>query len=220
MSTPAAAARRSPRVPVPWLQPGIVIGGLVPLAALIMAALQGTLGANPIAEIENGTGLTALVLLIASLACSPLRRLTGWTWPMRIRRALGLLAFGYALLHFLVYAVLDQGVDLGAILQDIAERPFITVGFAALVLLTPLALTSTTRSIRRLGYRRWIRLHQLVYLAAALAVIHFVWRVKIDVSQPLLYAALFGGLILVRLLFWLRQRSPQTPPTTRPERLR
>jgi sulfoxide reductase heme-binding subunit YedZ len=209
MAAPAVAVRRpARRPPTPWLQPGIVLGGLMPLAALILGALQGSLGANPIAEVENLTGLTALVLLLASLACSPLRRLRGWTWPMRIRRALGLLAFFYAALHFLVYAVLDQGVDLDAIGHDIAERPFITVGVIALVLLTPLALTSTTRAIRRLGYHRWLRLHQLVYVAAALAIIHFVWRVKIDIAQPLLYALIFGALILVRVLYWLRQRTP------------
>jgi sulfoxide reductase heme-binding subunit YedZ len=117
---------------------------------------------------------------------------------------LGLFAFFYAALHFLTYLFVDQALDAGRILEDIAKRPFITVGFAALVLLTPLALTSTTASIRRLGYRRWQLVHQLVYVAGVLAVIHFFWRVKLDVSQPLVYAAILATLLVVRVVFWLR----------------
>src|SRR5262249_22567041 len=161
-------------------------------ASLAVRGSQGTLSANPIAEIENQLGLSALIFLVASLACTPARRLLGWSWPSRIRRQLGLFAFFYAGLHFLVYLGPDQGVDWRAIVEDIVKRPFITVGFLALVLLTPLALTSTSGAIRRLGYRRWQRLHQLVYLAGVLAVVHFIWRVKIDVSQPLMYATVLG----------------------------
>ena len=207
---PRAPARRPPArrgAPLPWLKPGIFVGALAPLASIALRASQGALGANPIAEVENELGLTALIFLVASLACTPARRLLGWTWPTRVRRELGLFAFFYAALHFLTYLVLDQGFDWGAIVEDVARRPFITVGFAALVLLVPLALTSTTGSIRRLGYRRWQRLHQLAYLAAVLAVVHFIWRVKIDVSQPLLYAAVLGALLMVRVAVWLRQRS-------------
>jgi sulfoxide reductase heme-binding subunit YedZ len=172
---------------------------------MVVEAIQGRLGANPIAEVENVLGLAALVLLVASLACTPARRLFGWTWPARVRRQLGLFAFFYVALHFLTYVLLDQGLDAGRIVEDIAKRPFITVGFAALVLLTPLALTSTTGSIRRLGYRRWQLLHQLAYVAGVLAVIHFFWRVKIDVSQPLVYAGILAALLLVRVVFWLRR---------------
>ena len=207
---PLAAARRPARrrgTPLPWLQPGIFIGALAPLASLALRASQGALGANPIAEVENELGLTALILLVASLACTPARRLLGWTWPTRIRRELGLFAFFYASLHVLTYLVPDQGLDWGAIVEDIARRPFITVGFLAFVLLVPLAFTSTTASIRRLGYRRWQRLHQLAYLAAVLAIVHFIWRVKIDVSQPFIYASVLGALLLVRVAVWLRQRS-------------
>src|SRR5207248_4642965 len=143
-------------------------------------AIQGTLNADPIAQIENELGLTALILLVASLACTPARQLFGWTWPRRIRRELGLFAFFYAALHFLVYLTLDQAFDWLAIWSDVAERPFITVGFLALVLMAPLALTSTSASVRRLGFRRWTRLHQLAYVAGVLAVVHFIWRVKID----------------------------------------
>jgi methionine sulfoxide reductase heme-binding subunit len=208
---PLAPGRRSPPIPrrgapQPWLKPGIFIGALAPLASIALRASQGALNADPIAQVENELGLTALIFLVASLACTPARRLLGWTWPTRIRRELGLFAFFYAALHFLTYLVLDQGVDWEAIVEDIAKRPFITVGFAALVLLVPLALTSTTASIRRLGYRRWQRLHQLAYVAGVLAVVHFIWRVKIDVSQPLIYASVLGALLMVRVAVWLRQR--------------
>jgi methionine sulfoxide reductase heme-binding subunit len=194
------------REPFAWLKPGIFLGGLMPLAAILVRASQGELSANPIAQVENELGLTALVFLVASLACTPARRLFGWTWPPRIRRELGLFGFFYASLHFLTYLLLDQFLDWQAVLLDIVDRPFITVGFAALVLMVPLALTSTTDSIRRLGYQRWVRLHQLVYVAGALAVLHFIWRVKIDVNQPLTYAAILGALLLIRAAFWLRKR--------------
>jgi sulfoxide reductase heme-binding subunit YedZ len=189
--------------PLPWLKPGLFVGALAPLIVMVVEAVQGTLGANPIAEVENVLGLAALVLLVASLACTPARRVFGWTWPARIRRMLGLFAFFYVSLHFLAYVLVDQSLDGGRIIEDIVKRPFITVGFAALVLLIPLALTSTTASIRRLGFRRWTLLHQLAYVAGVLAVIHFFWRVKIDVSQPLVYAGVLTALLLVRLAFWL-----------------
>lgn len=194
------------REPMPWLKPGVFLGGLVPLAYILLQAGQGAL-TDPIAQIMNELGLTALIFLVASLACTPAHWLLGWTWQMRIRREIGLFAFFYACLHFLCYSVLDQGLDWGAILADIAERPFITVGFAAFVLLVPIAVTSTNGWVRRLGYRRWLRVHQLVYFAGALAVVHFIWRVKIDVSQPLTYALILGALLGIRLLFWLRKRS-------------
>jgi sulfoxide reductase heme-binding subunit YedZ len=189
--------------PLPWLKPGLFVGALAPLLVMVVEAAQGTLGANPIAEVENVLGLAALVLLLASLACTPARRVFGWSWPARIRRMLGLFAFFYVSLHFLAYLLVDQSLDGGRIIEDIVKRPFITVGFAALVLLLPLALTSTTASIRRLGFRRWTLLHQLAYVAGVLAVIHFFWRVKIDVSQPLVYAGVLTLLLLIRLVFWL-----------------
>src|SRR5687768_17234717 len=146
--TTALAERRRPR---PWRTPGIWIGAMFPLASILLRAASGRLSANPIAEVMNELGLSALVLLVACLACTPARHLLGWTWPVRIRRDLGLLAFFYATLHFLTYLVLDQVVDFAAIWEDIAERPFITVGFLALVALVPLAVTSTKASVRRLG---------------------------------------------------------------------
>jgi len=183
-----------------------LLGGLAPLAYLILRASQGELGANPIAQMENELGLTALIFLVAALACTPARRLLKWTWQMRVRRGLGLFAFFYATLHFLTYLALDQFFDWSAIVADIAERPFITVGFAALVLMVPLAITSTNDWVRRLGYLRWLRLHQVVYLAGALAILHFIWRVKIDLTQPLTYAAIVAVLLGVRAVFWLRSR--------------
>jgi sulfoxide reductase heme-binding subunit YedZ len=179
----------------------------VPLAWLIVRARLGVLSANPIAQIENELGMTALVFLWAALACTPANRLLGWTWPPRIRRELGLFAFFYASLHFLTYLLLDQFFDWNAIVEDIAKRPFITVGFLALVLMIPIALTSTDAWVRLLGYRRWQRIHQLVYVAGALAAVHFIWRVKLDVSQPLIYAAIFATLIALRLAWWLRKRN-------------
>lgn len=197
--------RRPARSATPdgWLKPGVLLGAVVPLASIALRALTGSLSANPIAEVENELGLAALIFLIASLACTPARRVFGWTWPARIRRDFGLLAFAYALLHVSMYVFVDQVLDLQAIYDDVVKRPFITVGVGALVLLVPLAVTSTKSSIRRLGFARWQRLHQLAYAAGVLAAIHFIWRVKIDVSQPLTYAAALGLLLLIRVVFWI-----------------
>jgi methionine sulfoxide reductase heme-binding subunit len=202
-AAPRPARRRAP--PTPWLQPGIFIGALVPIASIAWRAVQGTLDANPIVQVINELGLAAIIFLVASLACTPLRWVFGWGWPVRVRRELGLFAFFYAVLHFLTY-LLDQSADLRIILEDIALRPFITVGFLALVLLVPLAVTSTSGWVRRLGFRRWQKLHFLAYVAGILAVVHFIWRVKIDVTQPLVYGSVLGSLLLVRVAFWLRGR--------------
>lgn len=202
----APSTQRHRGIPDPWIKPGILIGSLAPLAWMILRVLTHELGANPIQEVENELGLSALILLIATIACTPARRLLGWTWPMRVRRELGLLAFLYAVLHFLTYLVLDQFFDWGVIAGDIVQRPFITVGFTTLVLLAPVAWTSTNASIKKLGYARWQRIHWLVYPAGVLAAVHFVWRVKRDVSQPLTYALIIGVLLAFRVVFWLRKR--------------
>ena len=199
--------RPSGRAPFPWLKPGVLLGALAPLVSILVRAGQGALGADPIATALNELGLSALILLIASLACTPARRIFGWTWPIRIRRELGLAAVAYASLHVLTYVVLDQGLNVRAILEDIVKRPFITVGFAAWVLLLPLTVTSTKASVQRLGFRRWQRIHQLAYAAGALAVLHFVWRVKLDVTQPLIYAGVLAALLAVRVVFWRRARA-------------
>jgi methionine sulfoxide reductase heme-binding subunit len=184
--------------PHPFLKPAVFTGALVPLVALAYRMLTRGLGANPIAELLNRLGLLTLVFLVLTLACTPLKTLFGLTWPARIRRMLGLFAFFYGTLHVLVYAAVDQLLALGAILSDIAERPFILVGFLAWLLLVPLAVTSTKRMLQRLGFARWKALHRLVYVVAGLALVHFYWRVKKDATEPLLYAAVVGALLLVR----------------------
>jgi sulfoxide reductase heme-binding subunit YedZ len=189
-----------------WLEQGVLIGALVPLGVIAQAVVRGTLGADPVAIVLNKLGLLALILLFGSLAATPLKIVFGVTWPIRIRRLLGLLAFFYASLHFLTYLGVDQGFALGAIARDVLQRRFITVGFAALCLLVPLAITSTSGMLKRLGARRWKRLHRIVYLAAGLAAVHFVWRVKRDLSEPLVYAALLALLLCVRI-FERRRRS-------------
>ncbi len=190
-----------------WLQPAILTGSLVPFAVLAVRALGHGLGANPVTTALNRLGLLALIFLIASLACTPLKLLFRWTWPMRIRKTLGLVGFFTALAHFVVYFVIDHGVQLGAVIADVAKRPFIAVGFAALVLLVPVAVTSTKRSPARLGFARWKRVHQLVYVVGVLGVVHFYMRVKADTREPLVYAALLAGLFVVRLVDASRRRA-------------
>jgi len=194
--------------PLPWLKPGVFVGSLVPLAAITLRAARGELGANPVAEALNQLGLVALVFVVAALLCTPLKTMFGWTWPMRLRRMLGLFGFFYALLHVATYTGLDQGFDWRAIWADVTKRKFIFVGFAAFVLLIPLAITSTNGSVKRLGYARWKRLHRLAYVAPILAVVHFVWRVKRDVSEPAVYAVVLAALIGVRIAVWARAQRP------------
>jgi methionine sulfoxide reductase heme-binding subunit len=174
---------------------------LLPAADLAWRAAGGRLTANPIEFITLRTGYWALVLLLATLAVTPLRRLTGFNRLARFRRLLGLFAFFYATLHFLTYISLDRFFDFRDIGDDILKRPYITVGFAAFLSLVPLAVTSTQGWIRRLG-RNWARTHRLVYAAAALAVLHFYWKksAKADVSEPIIFALILAGLLLVRLL--------------------
>jgi sulfoxide reductase heme-binding subunit YedZ len=204
--------QRKRAVPLPWLKPAVLTGSLVPLAALVLRAALDELGSNPISEALNALGLLALIFLVASLACTPAKVLFGWTWPIRIRRMLGVLAFVYALLHFLTYAVLDQGLDLATLWEDVTKRRFIFVGFAALLLLIPLTFTSTDASVKRLGYVRWKRLHRLAYLAGGLGVIHYWWRVKADLSEPLVYGLILGGLLLVRVIEVLRSGRGKPKP--------
>jgi sulfoxide reductase heme-binding subunit YedZ len=206
--------QRTRAVPLPWLKPAVLTGSLVPLVAIVARGATGTLGPNPIAEALNELGLLALIFLVASLACTPAKALLGWTWPVRLRRMLGLFAFAYALLHFLTYAALDQTFNLAAIWGDVSKRPFIFVGFLALLLLLPLAVTSTDESVKRLGFVRWKRLHRLAYVAGALGVIHFVWRVKADFTEPAVYGVILGLLLLVRLADFIRT-GPRGKPKPR-----
>lgn len=201
--------------PLPWLNPAVLAGGLAPLAIMALQGAQGTLGPDVIEAVLNQTGLLALVFLVGSLACTPLKVLFGWTWPIRIRKLVGLMAFAYASVHFLTYTVADQGLALRPILEDITKRKFIAVGFLALVLLVPLAVTSTNASVRRMGFPAWKRLHRLAYVAAALGVIHFVWRVKKDHTEPFIYGAVLALLLGIRAVEALRKRR-RSPPAPRP----
>jgi len=179
---------------------------LVPAARLAWLGWRGELGANPIEAVTRSTGWWTLALLAATLTVTPLRRLLGAPWLLRLRRMLGLFAFGYASLHFTTYLWLDQFFDLAEIARDVVKRPFITVGFAAFVLLLPLAATSTNAMVRRLGARRWQRLHRAVYLISVLGVLHFWWLVKKDVTEPRLFALVMGALLAARL--WWHWRVP------------
>jgi methionine sulfoxide reductase heme-binding subunit len=196
-----------------WLKPAVFAGAFAPLAAILWNASHGRLGANPIAEALNELGMTALVFLVASLACTPLREIFDWPWAVGLRRMLGLFAFFYALLHFATYALVDQRLNLPAILADVTKRPFILVGFTAFVLLIPLAATSTAGAVRRLGFVRWKRLHRLAYVAGGLAVIHFVLRVKADVREPVVYGVVLGLLLAARVVLFLRQRAARARTT-------
>jgi methionine sulfoxide reductase heme-binding subunit len=181
-----------------WIKAAAFAGCAAPLAKVAVDAAVGGLGANPIEMVLHRLGFWALTLLAVSLSATPLNTLTGLAWPVRVRRLLGLFAFAYATLHFLWYLVVDQTMALALVTADVAKRPFITVGFAALVLLVPLAVTSTDGWVRRLGFQRWKRLHRLAYLAAVLGVVHFLWRVKADHQRPAVFAAVVAALLLLR----------------------
>jgi sulfoxide reductase heme-binding subunit YedZ len=217
----AATARKSPglrRTLLRWLKPVAFVACLVPLGKIgYDAFLGGGLGANPIEEILNRLGFWTLTLLTITLACTPAKIVAKVTWPLRLRRMLGLFTFAYALLHFGVYVGLDQFFDGKAILEDIAKRKFITFGFIALVLMTPLALTSTNGAVRKLGFARWKLLHRLIYVVAALGLFHFVWRVKADLTKPLLFIAIVSALMLIRVIGWTsalrkKKRAPAPGP--------
>jgi methionine sulfoxide reductase heme-binding subunit len=178
----------------------IFAASLVPLLLVVADALRGRLGANPIEAILNRFGYWTLVFVLLALVPTPLQRLSGWTWIAPHRRMIGLFAFFYACLHVGTYVGVDQFFDWRAIVADVVKRKFITMGMLAFALLVPLALTSTDGSVRRLGYLRWKRLHRLVYAAALCGVVHFVWRVKADLREPLLFAAALAVLLAVRLV--------------------
>jgi sulfoxide reductase heme-binding subunit YedZ len=180
--------------------------GLLPLATLVYDAAFDGLGAEPIETITHRTGEWALRMLLLSLAVTPLRRLLGWSFLVPHRRTFGLLAFGYASLHFATYLGLDLELRFDELMEDILERPYITMGFSALVLMLPLAITSTRGWIRHLG-ARWQRLHRLAYAAAVAAILHFLWSVKADLREPLVYAAVAALLLGFRLHWKIGRRS-------------
>jgi sulfoxide reductase heme-binding subunit YedZ len=167
---------------------------LVPFIALVIGAVNNTLGANPVETMTHETGEWTLRLLLVTLAITPLRRLSGKSWLIKLRRMFGLYTFFYACLHFITYIWFDQYFDWMEVVRDIPKRPFITVGFAAFVLLIPLAVTSNNKMMRRLK-KNWVRLHKLVYVIAVLGVLHFLWLVKADTLEPLIYA----GILLILL---------------------
>lgn len=174
---------------------------LVPSGTLLLEVFGVAgmgLGANPVEELIHRFGIWGLRFILITLAITPLRFMTGWGWLLRFRRMFGLFAFFYILMHFLTYAGLDQRFDLAVIFEDIVERPFITIGFAAFVLLIPLAVTSTNAMMKRLG-PRWKKLHRLVYLIAILGAWHFYWQVKLDTLEPLVYIAILSVLLGYRL---------------------
>lgn len=179
---------------------------LLPFARLAAGLPLGWLGVNPIELVTRSTGTWTLVFLLGTLAVTPLRRLTGWNWLIRLRRMLGLFAFFYGVLHLTTYVWLDQFFDLEAIVKDVVKRPFITVGFAAFVLMLPLAITSTNAMVRRLGGRRWATLHKAVYAVAILGVVHYWWLVKRDLTEPILYASVLALLLGFRLAWRARER--------------
>lgn len=203
-----------------WTKVGIFLLCLIPLGRLVWRGLHNGLGANPVEFIQLTTGDWTLRFLVFTLCITPFRKLLNLPDLIRFRRMLGLFAFSYLCIHFLTYLVLDQSLDILAIWKDIAKRPFITVGFLGFLLLLPLAITSTTGWIRRLGGKRWQMLHRAIYLAAVCGVIHYYWKVKSDVRMPLFYGALVGILLLWRLGDWFFKRrsasgarlSPQHAP--------
>ena len=194
--TPAQRANRW----IVWLKVLLWLLCLTPLGLLVWRGFQGKLTANPLEFIQHKTGFWALTLIMVTLSITPVRRITGWSRIIQLRRPLGLFAFFYAMLHFLTYLVFDQFFDFNAIIDDIAKRPYITVGFPAFVLLIPLALTSTKGWIRRLG-KRWQLVHRLIYVSSTLAVLHFFWKrsAKEDVFEPLVFAGILACLLVFRV---------------------
>jgi len=197
-----------------WTKVPVFLLCLVPLGILVWRALTANLGANPVEFIQHATGDWTLRFLVITLCITPFRKLLKLPDLIRFRRMLGLFAFFYACLHFLTYLGPDQSFDLAAIWKDVYKRPFITVGFAAFVLLIPLAFTSTAGWIRRLGGRRWQMLHRLIYLSAICGVIHYYWLVKSAVLRPLIYGAIVAVLLLWRLADWYFRRSRATAAKT------
>ncbi|MBI2615401.1 MAG: sulfoxide reductase heme-binding subunit YedZ, partial [Gemmatimonadetes bacterium] len=183
----------------------------------------GNLGAHPVERITHFTGLTSLTFLVITLGITPARKLLGLSPLIQLRRMLGLYAFFYAVLHFTIYG-LDRtlfegtGLSLGSIIEDVAKRPYITVGFTAFLILVALAATSTNGMVKRLGGKRWQRLHQLVYVAAALGVLHFLWLVKADIRQPATYGLVLVGLLGARLVRERRRRATPSAALAPPVR--
>ena len=210
------------------VKPAVFLAGLGPAMWLVWAGLTGNLSANPLSDLTNEPGVWPLQFICITLLITPLRRLTGWNDLIRFRRMVGLYAFFYGSLHFLVYVIADRfaGLDfvdgivawstvtslLRSVAADVYKRPFITIGFVALMSMLPLAVTSTAGWIRRMGGKRWQALHRVVYATAVLAVAHYWWLVKLDISRPLAYAIVVGVLLAARIR-WSSARVPVASPS-------
>lgn len=193
-----------------WIKLALFCLALLPLGRLILLGAADGLGANPIEFVTRNTGSWTLYFLCMTLAVTPLRRATGWNWLIRLRRMLGLFTFFYAALHFTTFLWFDHFFDLAEMWRDVLKRPFITVGFLAFVLLIPLAATSNDAMIRRLGGKRWQRLHRSIYLIAPLAILHFWWMKagKNDFGEPILFGSIIALLLLARVYVYLRRTLP------------
>jgi sulfoxide reductase heme-binding subunit YedZ len=203
------------------VKPVLYLTALMPLAWLLFALLTGRVMGDQVKFMQHVTGDTILTCLMLTLSVTPLRRLTGWNEIIRVRRLIGLTAFWYACLHLTTYLVFDQSLSMSEILKDIVKHPWVLVGFTAFLCLVPLAITSTSGWVRRLGGKRWQRLHRLVYVAAAAGVLHYLWLVKKDIRLPLLYGAVL--LVLLGSRVWLarervrdRRRTPAPEAKTQP----
>jgi sulfoxide reductase heme-binding subunit YedZ len=206
----------SPTVIRRVIKPALFVLCALPFLSIVWAAFEiggATLGTNPVEEIQDTFGQWGLRFLVITLAVTPVRDWFGQPWLVQLRRMLGLYAFFYVLMHFLTWLLLDQGLYWSGILEDISKRPFITIGFTALLLLLPLAVTSTNKMMRRLG-RRWKSLHRLVYVISLLAVWHYYWQVKADTTEPLIYLAIV--LVLLGWRAWQARMRPQRTVVSRP----
>jgi sulfoxide reductase heme-binding subunit YedZ len=188
------------------IKPALYVAAVLPLAWLLFALFSGLVMGDQVKFIQHVTGDTVISCLMLTLTITPLRRLTGWNEIIRVRRLIGLTAFWYACLHFSTYVVFDQSLSISEIMTDIAKHPWVLVGFTAFLCLIPLAITSTNGWVRRLGGKRWRRLHRLVYVAAAAGVLHYFWLVKKDITYPLTYGVVLLVLLLSRL-WWAADRA-------------
>ena len=192
------------------LKAALFIASLYPLLRLSWLTYSDQLGTNPIELITRSLGTWTLVFLLITLTITPLRKLSGWTWLIKLRRLAGLFAFFYATLHFITYIWLDQFFDLSAMYKDVIKRPFITIGFAAFVMLIPLALTSTNAMMKKMGGKNWQLLHRLVYAIALFGVLHYWWLVKKDLTQPIIYSSVLAILLGYRLWVWQSKKRLAT----------